>query len=335
MSLYAHDKNRIPDSEFESGQLEHLVIGNEARLLDPRRTPVVIVDLLPAVGMFVIRIAAFEDQGALWEVPFEDVSKYQFRKTSKRTDPILLSEIKKAVERFDRILKIECAPETQSATLKSLRRRHEETSLWLEAQSEFFAQKGTLANPEERSGDALLAKDLQKFLKEKDLLEIENDFARQFVSNPHAGEIVKGHRIVLAELGLVAYEGKIQRHPDLFGGQWSRERRQEHVLWRMSFVQSIFRKLGHSHLCLYRGMSYRGELQSGRNQTFVSATFSKSVAQSHFEAGDAESGLVGVMFRQWTPVARLFMTYYETDQMNVTFKEAEAVLLFEGDSVAF
>jgi hypothetical protein len=67
------------------------------------------------------------------------------------------------------------------------------------------------------------------------------------------------------------------------------------------------------------------------NRTFVSATFSRDVAMSHFESGTARASRV--LLRQAVPINRVFMTYYETPQMNAPFKEAEAVLLFAGDDV--
>ena len=48
-----------------------------------------------------------------------------------------------------------------------------------------------------------------------------------------AGELVTGHRIVIAELGLVPYAGKVVRDPGLFEGRWSKPRRAAHVLARL------------------------------------------------------------------------------------------------------
>lgn len=335
MSIYERDENRLSDTEFEPGQLDHIAVGNKGRLLDPRRTPMSVVDILSSLGMFVIRIEGFEDKGAIWEVPFEDVLHYQFFKEAKRINADTLAKFKKTVERFDKAVKIECDPESRSDTLQSLKTHCQEAFKWLESHSSFFAKGGKLPDPEERVGDVFLRDDLLNFLREKNLLDLENDFARQFVSNPHAGEIIKGHRIVLAELGLIAYKGKIQRNPDLFSGKWSRERRKEHILWRMSFVQSVFRKLGIAKVCLYRGMSYHGNLQPPRNQSFVSTTFSKMVAESHLDAGSADIELSGVLFRQWVPIERLFMTCYETERMNLFYKEVEAVLLYDENNNVF
>lgn len=61
-----------------------------------------------------------------------------------------------------------------------------------------------------------------------------------FVSNPASGELVKGHAIVLAELGPCPYRGEIVRHPELFTGQWSKPRRAEHLVVRLAFMQELF-----------------------------------------------------------------------------------------------
>ena len=163
--------------------------------------------------------------------------------------------------------------------------------------------------------------------------EIEDAFARQFVSNPRSGELVKGHRMVIAELGLVPFEGKVVRDPELFDEPWSRERRAEHVLARLSFVFAVFTGLGHRHLDLYRGLSTEEPLRPARNDTFVSATFSREVAQSHFDCGSPRA--TRVLSRQAVAVERVFMTYFETAHMNEQFKEAEAVLLFEKQNLVF
>jgi hypothetical protein len=144
------------------------------------------------------------------------------------------------------------------------------------------------------------------------------------VSNPNSGELVKGHRIVIAELGLVAYAGKVVRDPGLFDDPWSRQRRAEHVLARLGFVHALFARLGHDHLVLYRGLSAEGP---------VHPTFSRDVAMSLFESGSDRA--TRVLLRQAVPVDRVFMTYYETPQMNAPFKEAEAVLLYDKANAVF
>ncbi len=333
MSIYQFNDDMLPDSDFEPGEYEHLVIEKHGRLLDPRRTPVRIVDLRPSVGMFVIRIEAFEDKGALWEVPYEEVSHYQFVKGKDRATPGIVSEFRRAVDRFDRPLRISCDQDARAETLTRIGELCKEVSGWFDDHSRFFHDRRDLPDPEVRKGDPVLWTDLNAFLATRGLREMEEAFARQFASNPYSGELVKGHRIVLADLGLVAYEGKVTRDAELFDGKWSRGRRADHILSRMAFVHSLFQRLGYSHRILYRGISCPGPLQLPDNTTFVSATFSMAVAKSHFDSGGEES--TRVLYQQAVPIERLFMTYYETEQMNLHFREAEAVLLYDANNMTF
>ena len=162
---------------------------------------------------------------------------------------------------------------------------------------------------------------------------MESAFAVRFVGNPYSGELVKGHCIAIAEMGLVPYEGKAVRDPGLFGGDWSRERRERHVLARLAFLFALFSLLARRRLVLFRGFSTEGTAEPPRNDTFVSATFCEDVARSHFEGGSERS--TRALFRRPVPIRRIFMTYLETEAMNRSFREAEAVLLYEGGATPF
>ena len=125
---------------------------------------------------------------------------------------------------------------------------------------------------------------------------METAFAKEFVSNPHSGELVKGHRIVLAEMGLVEYQGKIIRNPAIFDGDWAKSRRIEHILVRLAFVREIFARTGNERPTLYRGLAMEHGLEPPRNTTFVSATFNLDVAMSIFSG--ARESRDGALFRQ-------------------------------------
>jgi hypothetical protein len=333
MSIYQTAADPAPDSEFEPGELHHLVVGNAGRLLDPRRTPVVVVDIKLDLGTFVVRLEAFEDKGACWEVPFEEVDRYQFACGCARVEPHDVAPLREAVARFDRSLSIACFEEATAATAERLAEARQDADAWLETNSRFLAGGAGLSDPADREGDPLLWKDLGDYMASKDLRDMEATFSRQYVSNPYSGELVKGHRIVIAELGLVAYDGKVVRDPGLFDGPWSRQHRAEHVLARLGFVHAVFTRAGHDRLALYRGISTEGPVHPPDNRTFVSATFSRDVAMSHFESGSARASRV--LLRQAVPLDRVFMTYYETPQMSARFKEAEAVLLHDRDNTVF
>jgi len=82
--MYQYDPDARPDSEFAPGELRWLVTGNTGRLLDGRRTPVRVTALDLAHGYFEAEILAFEDAGARWLVPLEDVTRYQFAPGGRR-----------------------------------------------------------------------------------------------------------------------------------------------------------------------------------------------------------------------------------------------------------
>jgi hypothetical protein len=145
--------------------------------------------------------------------------------------------------------------------------------------------------------------------------------------------MVKGHCIVIAELGLASYAGTIVRDPTLFGGDWSRARRADHVVLRMAFVSALLARCGRRRVVLYRGMSTEGPLGRRDQPALVSATFDRGVAESHFDSGTPEA--TRVLQAQAVPVERIFMTYLETAAMNTPFKEAEAVLLPGPDDAPF
>lgn len=333
MSVYLSNPNAPSDSQFEPGELHHLVVGNAARSLDPRRTPFSVVDVRPGIATFVLRIEDLEDEGAHWEIPFEDVSKYQFALGSRGASDSTVDEFRRAIARFDRPLRIACDRKATSATAAKLEEERVAAIQWLHTNSQFFAESRTLPDPDTREGDALLYRDLRAFMEARDVWEIEEAFARQYVTNPNSGDLVKGHRIVLAELGLVAFEGKVVRDPGLFEGTWSREQRARHLLARLAFVAALFQRAGYDRVPLYRGVSTEPPMEPADNRTFVSATFSRAVATSHFDSGSALA--TRALYHQAVPIERLFMTYYETAQMNEPFREAEAVLLFDPENPLF
>ena len=331
MSIYESNPDAAPDTNFEPGTLEHLVAGNRGRLLDPRRTPVTVTDVRVDTGMFTVRIDGFEDRGALWDVLFEHVDRYQFERDASRASPADVADFRAAIDRLDQPLVIEAPADAATDTTRRLDDAQRHAVAWLDGESRFLADGSTLPDHDERRGPPTLFDDLERYMTARDLADIEDAFARQFVSNPYAGELVKGHRIVLAELGLVPFVGTVVRDPDLFSGSWTRERRAAHVVARLGFVRALLDALGLERVQLYRGLSSPDGLHPPDNRTFVSATFSRAVALSHFDAypGEASRALLAAA----VPARRLFMTYLETAAMNDAFREAEAVLLYEMDAL--
>lgn len=330
--IYERHPEPVDDAGFEPGCLSHLVAGNSGRLLDPRRTPVTITRIDSATGMFELRIDGFEDRGATWLIPLERVNRYQFAKGSRRADADAVHQYRRAVERFDRPLRIEINTDAARTTMARLQAMQHEAEQWLHAHSRFLREGGALPDPEARRGDSRLFDDVQRYMQTHRVEQIESGFARQFVSNPHSGELVKGHRIVLAELGLAAFDGTVVRDEGLFNRPWSKAQRAEHVLHRLAFARALFRALDRRTLTLYRGMYCDEPLCPPGPTTFVSATASIDVARSHFEADEQ---LNAAMLRQHVPIERVFMTFYETRAMNEQFREAEVVLLHEPGNTMF
>jgi hypothetical protein len=265
--------------------------------------------------MFVVEIGAFEDQGAHWLVPFEDVNRYQFARDCARASDVAIRHYSEAVERFNRPLVIEPCASARAATTQRIMRQKLEADEWLDRHGiERFDPSGAIAA---RAGDAAMQRLLNAYLEQQDLAAMDSEFAETFVSNPRSGETVKGHAIVLADLGLVRFEGKIVRSPSVFQGPWNKERRAAHVIARLAFAQALWRRSAKQPV-LYRGVGPNPTGLAYQPLSFISATFSHEVAAAHEPVS---------LLEQRLPPERVLMTFLETEAMNRQFKEAEAVLL--------
>jgi hypothetical protein len=330
--VYQFNPDMPPDACFHPGDLKYVVPGNEGRLLDPRRTPVRVLEVKPVSGFFVVEILDFEDKGGRWELPLECVDRCQFAQGSAEARKADVARYTEIIASLDRPLEIPADPSRQSvsdATIASLRAH---VGAWLERESTFL-KSGASLDFAGRTGNPHLWTDLKRYMTEENLWDVEEAFADHYVRSFNFGELLKGHGIVLAELGLVSFEGKQVRDPDLFAGPWSRQRRANHILHRLAFVRELFGCLGHSSLVLYRGFSCQGQPEDRGHASFLSATFSLEVAMSHFNERDRAS--TGVLVRQPVPIERIFMSFLETVQLNQSYKEAEAVLLHDGAKKTF
>ncbi len=330
--VYQSNPAMLPDSHYVPGDLKYVVPGNECRLLDRRRTPLRVLEVNRASGFFVVEVADFEDKGARWELPLEEVGTCQFAHGSGEASDAEIADYTQQVSRLNRPLTIEAESSCRANSEARIASLRGDVGTWLHAESAFLAS-GDALDFKSRTGNPTLWDDLRRYMSAKDLWTVENAFAVQYVSNPYSGELVKGHRIVLAELGLVPFEGKQVRNPDLFAGSWSKRRRAEHVLNRLAFMRELFEQLGHSSVVVYRGVSFSGQRRARSNEGFKSATFNLEIAMHHFCDDDLASACV--LLRQPVPVEKLFMSFLETEQMNRQYKEAEAVLLHDGTSDLF
>lgn len=333
MSIYRSNPDALPDDAFVPAELAHLVVGNRGRLLDHRRTPVSVVDVRMDSGSFVVQIEDFEDRGARWEVPFERFWHYQFERGARRAAADRVRAFAAAIDRFDRPLRIEAGDAPPPSTSELLVEATRDAGAWLRGHSRFLDTGSRLPDPALRTGSPALCDDLDRYAASLGLAALDRDFTRTFVSNPCSGDLVKGHRIVLAELGLVTYDDTIPRDPGIFAGDRDRSRRRAHIAMRLGFVRALFAHLGHDHVRLHRGTSFDGPWEDRPPPTFVSATFSEEVARSHYDAGDDRCARR--LLSALVPVERVFMTYLETRAMNTVFREAEAVLLAGPPSALF
>ena len=329
-SVYQSDPNATPDSEFLPGGLHHLVAGNRGRLLDARRTPVHVTGVWAETGFFAVEVDAFEDTGARWLVPLESVSSYQFAVGGAMAAGPGLEALREAVARCDVQVTITAGRAAREHAQRRLAEQCSRADAWLTghgAPASFDPQPLLGAS----SGWPQAQHWLESYLAGRGLAGIEEQITSGYVSNPWAGDLVLGHLIVLAELGLGTLAARAPRDPEIFTGDWSKHRRADHILARAGFVQALWRRASGT-VTLYRGVALhdrpaRADSPSRRQSPLISATFSREVAESHFRSPGAGAA---VLYRRQLAPGWLFMTFLETAAMNRQFQEAEAVLLAGG-----
>jgi len=329
--VYESDPGAAPDSDFEPGELGHLVAGNHGRLLDSRRTPVRVTAVIRERAAFEIEICAFEDSGARWELALEEIGRFQFARGSPMADRATVARLEAARGRFAHDVSLDIDPGARESTLDRIAAERAAAHDWLTSRAADGSDVSALID--RREGDPATFSLLEAYMAERDLAELEASFSSTLVSNPASREVVKGHAIVLAELGLCPYSGRAVRDPELFSGGWSKRRRAEHITARLAFVAELFTAWGLDEVTLFRGAAVEGPLPPRAPTSFISASFSRAVAEEHFAGGPGTA--TAVLWRQVVPVGRLFMTFLETRAMNRGFKEAEAVLVGEPANRAF
>ncbi len=305
--------------------------GNRARLLDARRTPVTVTAVKPGTGAFEVEIATFEDAGARWELSLAEVGRFQFALDARTAPAAVAAQLHDARARFDRELVVEPDMSATADTARGIAAAQARAQVLLmgrvsgdEPLAQWVAR---------RRGDPGIAAILAEFLDACGVSDLETAFAESFASNPAAGEVVKGHAIALAQLGLCGYRGEAPRDPAMFAGPWSARRRAEHLVARIGFLHAIWALLDRTEVELYRGAASDAAFSATAPRSFVSATFSRAVAEAHFEGGPTTQA--AVLWRQRVPTSRVLMTFIETDALNRRFLEAEAVLIGDPDNPAF
>jgi hypothetical protein len=328
--VYQSDPEAADDCGFEPGRLRHLTAGRHGRLLDPRRTPVRVDALDLERGLFDVEVLAFEDAGAHWLVPFEAVDRYQFGPgPDAEADAVQVMQARSAA--LNRPLAVAVDPAARCASLRSLAAERAAARDRLDQAGLAVLDLDPLIR--DRLGDPGVFAVLDDLLRERDLTDIDQEFLATFVSNPNSGEVVKGHAIVLAELGLCPFAGTVVRDPALFSGRWTKHRRADHLLTRMAFAQALFERAS-TPPALFRGRGVGASLAPApQPASFVSASLSLDVALANFRARPPESS--AALFRQPLPAERLLMTFVETPAMNRHYREAEAVLIADPQTPTF
>jgi hypothetical protein len=323
MTVYEFDRDSAPDSDYVSGALDLLVAGNRGRLLDSRRTPVQVTAVHPDTGAFQIEILAFEDRGARWELGLEEITHFQFERDAARAAPRQIRELDAAQQRFGVEISIDPDPAAFDRTAEAIATERARVRRALALDS--VSAVDLAIQVQMREGHPAITTAVEELLEARGLAEVDEAFATAFVSNPRSGELVKGHSVVLAELGLCRYQGPVVRDPQRAFDTWPKARRAEHIVLRLALVRELYSLLRTHAITLFRAAAHEGPVPSSPPRSFVSATFSREVAEEHFAGGPRTTA--AVMWRQETPADRLFMTFLETAALTRQFKEAEAILI--------
>ncbi|SRR6056297_433662 len=326
MAVHEYDQDMRPDSEFIEGDYCYLVPGNNCRLLDGRRTTGVIEEYYEDSGMFKWRITKYEDEGKCWELPAEDIRRFQFEKDSQKLSRKSIREIKNTVNKYNKKITIEAEAEDKVKTKNIIKETKKQIKDWLKVNSLFLKENNEL-DFNKKAGYESLYQDINEYMEEYNLIQQENLTTNGFVLNPNSGEWIKGLKIMLAELGLVTYRGKKVRTDGIFKGAGNKLLRRKYIINRLAFLQALFELLDISEVVLYRGMSTeKGWLEKDR--TFLSCTFNHEVAEA-FCCMERDSKYKNSYIVKMTyPIDKLFMTFLETKAMNNEYKEAEALVLY-------
>ena len=329
-----HEQHEFIESDdlFTTGTFAYLVPGNEGRVLDGRRTPGYIESFDKESCMFIWRITAFEDKGKYWEIPAEQIGSYQFRKNSVTLTNQEAAAIEDQCKVFCQQLSIPIDEEAYRITDTLIAEQEKCAIAWLKEHSCFIAKQKSF-DFQTQIGDPDLFCDLEKYMEAEGLSILERKTAEQYLLNPYSGEWIKGMKIVMAEMGLIAYNGYIPRTKDIFCNTGSKELRKKYIIARSAFLRGIFKLAGHSEVPLYRGMSSTLNLFETPN-TLVSATFSPDTARefASIDNSTAYKSCYWVKFAY--PVKNLFMTFFETKQFNERYKEQEAIIYYR-DKLTF
>jgi hypothetical protein len=293
--------------------------------MDARRTPDIIEDGA-AHGHFRWRITKFEDEGAYWDVPLEDVVRFQFALDATELPDERTALLTATLETVDRILTVPVDPRQQNKTELQISEIAASLENYVSASVPAIRSKVPIDELAAEICDRFAAL-LRNHMEAQGLGEQEHLTSKLYVLNPYSGEWVKGMQIVCAEIGLRQYSGKMPRTADIFSGIGDKSSRRSYLIHRFAFVRALFRLLGYEEVTLFRGMAAEGTWQKQPPRFFSSWTFSREVAEE-FSSGKGRTKHSYCLKRTF-PIDKLFMTFVETGAMNKQYREREAVVLHD------
>jgi hypothetical protein len=127
----------------------------------------------------------------------DTVSRFQFTLDAQLADAATVAAYTDAVRRFDEVVEIPIDAARQSATFERLARERVAVMSWF-SESSTWAHGDRVLDFDALRGDTRLFDDVGTFMSSRNLTDVETAFTRGYVSNPAAGEDVKGHAIVAA-----------------------------------------------------------------------------------------------------------------------------------------
>ncbi len=324
--MHDHFTVMEPDENFDTGSFQHLIAGNEGRVLDGRRTPGYIERLDWDSGLFVWRITAFEDKGKCWEIPVEDIPQYQFRKNCTLLPQNAADRIAQYCRKFQKSLQIPAEKERFLQTNSEIEHQEAAARQWLSERSTFL-KKGKQLSFSAVTGDTDLFCDLARYMEEHSVLDLENRTAAEYLLNPYSGEWMKGMKITMAEMGLLSYNGTVIRSSNTFSGMGEKSLRKEYIILRLAFLRALFRMCGYTEVPLFRGVSSEANFFQ-TPQTLLSGTFSSDTAAEFAGIQDSSKFRSCYWVKFFCKTEDLFMTFLETRALNERYQEQEAVFFY-------
>ena len=244
------------------------------------------------------------------------MTRFQFERGADRLGSAEVGRLDAARARFDKPLCIDADPKDRAASIREIAKRRARVAA---AVAELDLTDLISQAIDDRIGTGPAFRLTERLLTDQRLAGLEQELLGPLISNPRSGEMVKGHAVVLADLGLCPYRGRVVRDPHLFDGSKSREARRDHILWRMALTQEIWANA--QGPTVYRVVSSDHGIEPA-SLSLVSGTFSEAVAESHIGGGTTRRH--SKLITRSLPLHRLFMTFLETEAMNEPYREAEA-----------